>query len=125
MTWTYLDGKRQVAIRTHADGSQESRLASAVPADERIQDAPAVSKAEAKASVLAACNAVGFTVDQLRVIRALALLAAGNAAQKTKALALLQPLVQVVADVKAAAAAIDAGQAPADITIPTLGTDDP
>jgi hypothetical protein len=86
---------------------------------------PALTKPEAKASALAAATAAGFSLDQLRVIRAIVLLAVGTAPQKTKAQALLAPLLQLCLDAKAVAAAIDADAVPPAIVPPILGTDDP
>jgi hypothetical protein len=64
-------------------------------------------------------------LDQLRIIRAVVLLAVGTAPQKTKAQALLAPLLQLCNDAKAVAAAIDADTVPPTIMPPILGTDDP
>ena len=84
-----------------------------------------MTKPQAKASALAIAQCSGFTLDQLRIIRAVVLLAVGTAPQKVKAQALLAPLLQLCNDAKAVVAAIDADAVPPVIIPPTLGTDDP
>jgi hypothetical protein len=90
-----------------------------------INPRPPATKPEAKAAALAAATAAGFSLDQLRIIRAVVMLAVGTAPQKTKAQALLAPLLQLCNDAKAVAAAIDADAVPLPIVPPILGTDDP
>ena len=82
-------------------------------------------KSQSKVSALAVATAAGFTLDQLRIIRAVVLLLTGTAPQKAKAQALLMPLIQLCNDAKSAAAAIDADAVPLPIVPPILGTDDP
>lgn len=127
MSWKYIDQTQQVACRVLANGSNESRSVSAIDqsVDGAILPADAPTKGQAKAAAIAAATAAGFTLDQLRVIRAVVLLAVGTAPQKTKAQALLAPLLQLYNDAKAVAAAIDADAVPPAIVPPILGTDDP
>lgn len=82
------------------------------------------SKPELKAQALINARAVGFSLDQLRVIRAVVLLATGTPQQKTKAQALLAPLLQLCNDAKAAADAIDADTVPPAIIVPKINLED-
>lgn len=121
--WKYVDASQVVAFRTLDNGGTESRISSQVAGP--ILPPDPVTKSQAKATALAVATAAGFTLDQLRIIRAVVLLAVGTAPQKTKAQALLAPLLQLCLDAKAVAAAIDADAVPPVIIPPTLGTDDP
>ena len=108
-----------------ANGDYARALAEVAASASQILPADAPTKAEKKAVALATATALGFSFDQLRIIRAVVLLAVGTAPQKVKAQALLAPLLQLCADAKAAAAAIDADAVPSAIVPPILGTDDP
>lgn len=121
--WKYTDQSQLVAVRTLDNGGTESRLATQITGG--ILPADPVTKPQAKAAALAVATAAGFTLDQLRIIRAVVLLAVGTAPQKVKAQALLAPLLQLCTDAKAVAAAIDADAVPLPIVPPILGTDDP
>ena len=83
------------------------------------------TKAQAKQAALFNATATGFTLDQVRIIRAVVLLLTGTAPQKAKAQILLAPLLQLCNDAKAVSAAIDADAVPLPIVPPILGTDDP
>lgn len=83
------------------------------------------TKLEAKAAALAVATAAGFSLDQVRILRAVILLLTGTPQQKTKAQALLVPLLKLFNDAKAVVDAIDADTVPPVITPPILGTDDP
>jgi hypothetical protein len=121
--WKYTDAAQLVAVRTLDNGGTESRISSQIT--DPILPADPLTKPQAKAAAIATATAAGFTLDQLRIIRAVVLLAVGTAPQKTKAQALLSPLLQLCNDAKAAAAAIDADTVPPTIVPPILGTDDP
>lgn len=123
MTWKYTDESRSVAYRTLADGGMESRLATQIT--DWIDEPDAQTKDQRKATALASATAAGFTLDQVRVIRDLMLLTLGTEAQKTKAQALLAPLLQLCIDAKITTAAIDADEVPAPIVPLIRGTDDP
>ena len=121
--WKYTDQSRLVAFRILANDGIESRLASQITDPISPPDAP--TKAETKAAALAAATALGFSLDQLRVIRAIVMLTSGNPAQKTKAAALLQPLVKLAGDARVISDRIDADQVPATLTPAIIPTDDP
>jgi hypothetical protein len=121
--WKYTDATQSVAFRTTDNSGMESRISSQIA--DPILPADPVTKQQAKAAALAAATAAGCPLDLLRIIRALAMLADGNATQKTKARAFLAPLLQLCNDAKAVAAAIDADAVPLPIVPPILGTDDP
>lgn len=121
--WKYTDQSLLVAFRILTNGGMESRLSSQIT--DPILPADPVPKPQAKAAALAVANVSGFSLDQLRIIRAVVLLAVGTAPQKVKAQALLAPLLQLCVDAKAVAAAIDADAVPPTIVPPILGTDDP
>ena len=121
--WKYLDATQVIAIRTLDNGGTESRLATQI--SDPILSADARTKAEKKAAALAVVSAAGFTLDQLRILRAVVLLATGTPQQKVKAQALLAPLLQLCNDAKSVVAAIDADAVPPPIVPPILGTDDP
>ena len=122
-SWKYTDQSRLIAVRTLANGGMESRLAAQIT--DPISPPDAATKPELKVAALVTATALGFSLDQLRIIRAIVLLATGTPAQKLKAAALLQPLVQLAGDALAIAAQIDAGQIPAALTPPIIPTDDP
>lgn len=124
MIWKYTDQSQMVAARPTDSGGSESRLSSQVSGPILPPDAP--SKEQVKATALAAATALGFSLDQLRVIRAIVMLTTGTPAQKLKAAALLQPLVKIAGDALAIAAQIDADVPnPAILTPAIIPTDDP
>lgn len=83
------------------------------------------TKSDKKQTALATVGALGFSLDQLRVIRAVVLLSMGNTAQKVKAQAMLAPLLKIVTDAKAISDAIDSDAVPPDFVSPIIPTDDP
>lgn len=121
--WKYIDQSRLVAARTLDNGGMESRLASQVTDPISPPDAP--TKAEIKAAALAGALALGFTLDQLRVIRSIVLLATGTPAQKAKATALLQPLAKLAGDARRISDQIDADLPPDVLSPAIIPTDDP
>lgn len=121
--WKYIDQFRLVAFRILANGGMESRLSSQITDTISPPDAP--TKAEAKAAALIGASALGFSLDQLRVIRAIVLLATGTPAQKAKSAALLQPLAKLAGDARRIGEQIDAGQPPDVLTPAIIPTDDP
>ena len=114
------------SIPKDASNSDYARaLAEVAASTSQIVAKPAPTKPELKTAALAVATAAGFSLDQLRIIRAVVLIAVGTAPQKIKAQALLAPLLQLCNDAKAVAAAIDADTAPLPIVSPILSTDDP
>lgn len=123
------------AIRRESDGAsipkdQENidysrALAEVANGTSQIAAKPPLTKPELKDAALTSASALGFTYQQLRVIRAIVLLTAGTAAQKAKATALLGPLVKLAGDARRIADQIDSNQTP-DILAPAIiPIDDP
>ena len=100
-------------------------LAEVAAATSQIVAKPAPTKPEIKATALAGATALGFTLNQCRIISALFLLQTGTPAQKIKAAAILQPFAKLVGDAIAIAAQIDADQVPSALTPAIIPTDDP
>ena len=123
MSWKYTDQSRRIASRILANGGMESRLSEQITDDIAEPDAP--TKSELKAAALVAATALGFSLDQLRVIRAIVMLTNGTPAQKLKAQALLHPLVKLAGDAMAIAAQIDADLPPDELSRAIIPTDNP
>lgn len=121
--WKYTDQSLLVAFRILANGGMESRLASQITDTISPPDAP--TKAEAKAAALATATALGFSLDQLRIIRAIVMLMNGTPQQKAKSAALLQPLAKLAGDARRISDQIDA-DLPHDVLSPAIiPTEDP
>lgn len=118
-----VDGS--TAIPPDLANADYSRALAMVAAGSAQFIAPPPTKPELKAAALAAATALGFSVEQLRVIRALYFLQTGTPAQKTKATALLQPLAKLAGDARRISDQIDA-DLPPDVLAPAIiPTDDP
>ena len=125
MNWKYLKNGGAIVWRLNADGTQESCSVSSLPPGTPITPADAPTKPELKASALIGASALGFSLDQLRVIRAIVMLMNGTPAQKTKAAALLQPLVKLAGDARRISDQIEADLPPDVLAPPIIPTDDP
>lgn len=114
------------SIPKDAANSDYSRaLAEVVAGTSQIVAKPPPTKPELKAAALATATALGFSLDQLRVIRAIVMLTTGTPAQKLKAAALLQPLVKLTGDARRISDQIDADLPPDVLSPAIIPTDDP
>ena len=101
------------------------RIADEVTAGDSQIIAYVPTAADKKQVALAQATALGFSLPQIRAFRAFYFLFNGTPAQKLAAKAILDPLIQLIADAQAVSDSIDAGGSPAPLIPPLIPTVNP